>query len=316
MHAIFLLCTLVLDIHSERRGPVFAAFVDLRKAFPSVGRDALFQQMLTLGIPYHLVVAIRSFYITNVARLRVDNTVTRDFFVAIGVLEGSVLSPCLFGILFSIIWDLFEVTDFPTPDIRLYNVNSVWFIAYADDLVVLTLCPKKLESVLNKMASELKKLNLQMSLTKTEVMVFQHARSTMQEVEIRVGSVQLKQVNSFKYLGFIVIPSLSFSAHVARAAERARAAALITAQLIKRLSITKLELIGSYYTCYVESQFYCLELVPCSIMKSLISMRSLFVRSIFDLPMSTSHELAVVLFDVPPMEKVLVRRKSRFFLRL
>jgi hypothetical protein len=162
VHAIFLLRTLVLDIHNERRGPVFAAFVDLRKAFPSVGRDALFHRMLTLGIPYHLVLAVRSFYISNVARIRVDTSLTRDFFVAIGVLEGSVLSPCLFGILFSVIWDLFETTPFPTLDIRVYNINSVWFIAYADDLVVLTLCPKKLEKVLNKMAGELRKLNLQM----------------------------------------------------------------------------------------------------------------------------------------------------------
>ncbi len=110
MHAVFLLRTTVLDVLRGGKGPVFAAFVDLRKAFPSVGRDALFDRMVQLGVPYYLVAAIRSFYVCNVARLRVDNTMTKDFFVAIGVLEGSVLSPCLFGILFSVIWDLFQTT--------------------------------------------------------------------------------------------------------------------------------------------------------------------------------------------------------------
>ncbi len=104
MHAVFLLRTMVLDVLRCGKGPVYAAFVDLRKAFPSVGRDALFDRMLDLGMPYYLVSAVRSFYVSNVARLRVDNTLTKDFFVAIGVLEGSVLSPCLFGILFSVIW--------------------------------------------------------------------------------------------------------------------------------------------------------------------------------------------------------------------
>jgi hypothetical protein len=163
-HAVFLLRTLALDVIMTRRMPVFVAFVDLRKAFPSVGRDALFGRMLSLGIPYPLVHAVRSFYVANVARLRVDNCLTRDFFVAAGVLEGSVLSPFLFGILFSIIWDLFVTTDFPTLNVRVYTTDSLWFIAYADDLAVITLSAKKLEFVLNKLAAELKQLNLIMRL--------------------------------------------------------------------------------------------------------------------------------------------------------
>jgi hypothetical protein len=162
LHAVFLLRAVVLDVLTTGNGPVYAAFVDLKKAFPSVGRDALFERMTQLGIPSPLVLAIRSFYVANVARLRIDNTITRDFFVVLGVLEGSVLSPCLFGILFSVIWDLFSTTPFPTIAARIYNCDSVWFIAYADDLVVLTLSASKLEHVLNKMAVELRKLNLEM----------------------------------------------------------------------------------------------------------------------------------------------------------
>jgi hypothetical protein len=116
--------------------------------------------MLRLGIPSPLVAAVRSFYIANVARLRVDNSLTKDFFVATGVLEGSVLSPFLFGILFSVIWDMFVTSDFPTRRVRVYNFDCLWFIAYADDLAVITLSAAKLESVLNKLSAELKQLNL------------------------------------------------------------------------------------------------------------------------------------------------------------
>jgi hypothetical protein len=125
---MFLLRTTILDIIATGNGPVFAAFVDLKKAFPSVGRDALFARMLALGVPRYLVAAVRSFYIANVARLRIDNTLARDFFVAIGVLEGSVLSRCLFGILFSVIWDLFETTPFPTPKCAstMLTLSGLW----------------------------------------------------------------------------------------------------------------------------------------------------------------------------------------------
>jgi hypothetical protein len=161
-HAIFLLRTLALDIISSKRVPVYVAFVDLRKAFPTVGRDALFSRMIALGIPYPLVLAVRSFYMGNVARLRVDNLLTRNFYVAVGVLEGSVLSLFLFGDLFIAIWDLFETTAFPTTSLRVYSRRSLWFIAYADDLVVITLSASRLQRVLNKLASELKIFNLQM----------------------------------------------------------------------------------------------------------------------------------------------------------
>jgi hypothetical protein len=46
--------------------------------------------------------------------------------------------------------------------------------------------------------------------------------------------------------------------------------------------------------------------------KQLSSLRSIFVRSIYNLPTSTNHELAVVLFDLPPIEKTLVERRSGF----
>ncbi len=68
-HAIFLLRTLVLDIMDTNRCSVFLAFVDLWKAFPSMGRDALFGRMLAIGVPYPLVAAIRAFYVSNIARL-------------------------------------------------------------------------------------------------------------------------------------------------------------------------------------------------------------------------------------------------------
>jgi hypothetical protein len=144
-------------------------------------------------------------------------------------------------------------------------------------------------------------------------MVLQYATARKLDVEIRVDGVLLKQVSLFKYLGFMVTPSLLFTAHITRATERARAAAHVTAQLLSRLAITSFKRIGVYFQCYVESQFYCLELLPPSMLKNLCSLRSQFVRYIFDLPRSTSHELAVVLFGLPPVESVMVQRKNAFF---
>ena len=164
LHAVFLLRTLVLDVLRVTKMPVHVAYVDLKKAFPSVDRDSLFRRLLDLGVPIGLVSAIQSFYVINSAKLRVDNNLSTAFIIALGVLEGSVLSPCLFATLFTTIWDLFSITDFPSIGARVFSLDNLWFIAFADDLVIVTLSKEKLEAVLNRLHLELSKLNLNIRL--------------------------------------------------------------------------------------------------------------------------------------------------------
>ena len=42
------------------------------------------------------------------------------------------------------------------------------------------------------------------------------------------------------------------------------------------------------------------------------SARSLFIRTVFDLPRSTSHELSLVLFNLPPVKLLILERKVKF----
>ncbi len=103
----------------------------------------------------------------------------------------------------------------------------------------------------------------------TKVMVFKHPRRNRSEVKIRVDSVALQQVNVFKYLGFLVTPGLHFSAHVTQVKERARAAAYVTSQLVSKLQIFDFLRLWVYFQCYVESQFYGMELLPGSAIDAL-----------------------------------------------
>jgi hypothetical protein len=103
------------------------------------------------------------------------------------------------------------------------------------------------------------------------------------KIEIRVDGRLLRQVEVFKYLGFLVTPSFSTTAHVTRALERARAAASTLAPVLRRLKIFDLKRLGQYLNCYVESQFYGIELLPPNAVDAIASARSCFVRLVFDL---------------------------------
>ncbi len=69
LDAVFVLSNLVNFVCRENRLPLHACFIDLRKAFPSVSRPALFQRLIRLGVPRPLVLAISSFYQLTTARL-------------------------------------------------------------------------------------------------------------------------------------------------------------------------------------------------------------------------------------------------------
>ena len=122
LHAVFQLRKLIIHLLATTKSPVFVAFVNLQRAFPSVNRDSLFQRLIIMGAPRLLVTAIWAFYVANVAKLRVENSLSVPFFVSLGVLEGSLLSPALFGILFSSIWEFITTEDFPS--IRPHIIRS------------------------------------------------------------------------------------------------------------------------------------------------------------------------------------------------
>jgi hypothetical protein len=63
---------------------------------------------------------------------------------------------------------------------------------------------------------------------------------------IRVDGVRLKQVSVFKYLGFLVTPTLSAAPHRIRVTERARAAAVTVSVLLKKLNVLDFARLRSY----------------------------------------------------------------------
>jgi hypothetical protein len=292
-----------------------AAFIDIKKAFPSVSRPILFERLIQLGVPWPLVWAIRSFYVCNRTRLRVGNFLSRFFVVTVGLLEGSILSPILFSIVISVVWTIVQPCAFPGPENIVFQRDGVWVLAFADDLVILSPSREKLASVLIALDSELTKLNLYMNLAKTEVMTFIPAgRSTRVTPggEIVIRSKALAEVASFRYLGVVLTKTGSFTQHLDLIVSRALAAVHRTSDLILDLAITDLGRMRCYYSAFVRAQFYGLELIPFThdFISRFQLARSVFMRRVFRLPPGTPSDLFYILF--PSLRPALVCLRQRF----
>ena len=72
-------------------------FVDLRKAYNSVPREALWRALLKLGVPEGLVELVKSFHDGIKAKVRVDGELLEEFEVINGLCQGSTMAPTLFN---------------------------------------------------------------------------------------------------------------------------------------------------------------------------------------------------------------------------
>jgi hypothetical protein len=294
--------------------PLFAAFVDLTKAFPSMNRDKMFSFLVEKGAPTDLINAIRAFYVGNRARLRVDNLLSTCINVTLGVLEGSVLSPSLFSCVFSVIWEFISTTDFPSSQPRVLRIGAIWLIAFADDLVILSTDHERLNEVLSHLFSVLKDFNLVMSLIKTETMTFSPPSTrSVSSLSLQLAGSVLKHVDRFKYLGISVCSRWSLRGHVDLMTRRAEAAAAELHNIITRLEISDISRLTTYYRALVESQWHGLELLPVRVVDDMERVRLNFIRRRYSLPRCTAKAICFVIFDLwPPAYECLLRRFTFF----
>jgi hypothetical protein len=299
---------------SLAKKPLYAIFVDLTKAFPSVDRDAMFRFLLEKGVPSHLLKTIRAFYIGNTAKLRVDNLLSVVINVTLGVLEGSCLSPFLFSTVFSVVWEFVTCADFPSGRPRVLQLGEIWLIAFADDIVLLSTSSTRLQDVLSKLFTELKKFNLCMNLVKTDSLTFlpPRARSGLYDVQFEVNGVKLNKIDEFKYLGMFVSSKWGFGTHVARMRGRAEAAASELLRLTTTLEIRGLDRVTVFFRALVESQWHGLELLPNSVVDDVETVRAHFLKKMFNLPSATATNLSIVLFDLWPANYEAISRRLSF----
>jgi len=90
---------LLTEIHREFQQPLHVAFVDLKAAFDSVDRNALWKAMRLLrgiGVPPILMDLIIDLHTATSARVRLAGRLSTPFITTSGVMQGCVLAPALF----------------------------------------------------------------------------------------------------------------------------------------------------------------------------------------------------------------------------
>ena len=86
----------------EKNMGLYAAFVDLTKAFDTVSRDGLWKILARLGYSHKFLTTLRQLYKGQQGQVKYNGSLSGSFPISNGVKRGCVLAPTLFSIFFSI----------------------------------------------------------------------------------------------------------------------------------------------------------------------------------------------------------------------
>ena len=187
--------------HNSR---VYSCFLDFSKAFDNVNHKVLIDKLKDLGIPPLYIDLIKFWYSNQFARVRYNNIYSEEWKICNGVRQGGILS----GLFFCIYVDsLIEKISNLGIGCRL-GIHSSNIIAYADDIVLLAPSASSLQIMMNIVAGEALKLDLQFNVSKCRIMIFMFGKGMNIERQFLIGSQSVCHAQSIKYLGFYLTYNL------------------------------------------------------------------------------------------------------------
>ena len=198
---------------SAKQLPLYATFIDFKKAFDSINRDMMFAILRHYGIPEKIVHAIRTLYENSTSKVLVDGKTSAEFKTTTGVLQGDVLAPFLFIIVidyvirnsvgsYGFVTHLKEGTRTRThkPEQKLNDLD------YADDIALLESAIERAQDQLDQTSAEASKVGLQINADKTKLMII-GAPLYGPHQTIKHNTEYIEVVQDFKYLGAMMASS-------------------------------------------------------------------------------------------------------------
>ena len=207
---IFTLYTLICKQFNQNR-KLYVAFIDYRRCFDNINRQALFTVLERYGIVGHFLDVIKSIY-SNVLSAVKNNTgtLTEPFECPNGLKQGCILSPLLFNIFISEVSKSINTNGIHGLQL-VPNSDIFHHLFYADDNCIFSTTPVGLQNKLNILYDLSVKLGMEVNLDKTKIIVFRKGGHLSRFEKWHYNHIPIEVVNTYNYLGITFSTRMSFT---------------------------------------------------------------------------------------------------------
>ena len=174
---------------------LYSCFVDLKKAYDSIGHIRLFNHLRRLGLSGKLLDLVEDFYENTKCAIKVNGKITSFFKYGKGVRQGCPLSCLLINLYVNnTIHILNRASDSP---IHLSENDPTNALVYADDLIVLAKSQGELQEKIDKLSSFLQEKRLFINEAKVKCMVFNRG-NRLCKINLFINGIAIDNVKTFK----------------------------------------------------------------------------------------------------------------------
>jgi len=195
----------------EYRQPLFAAYLDLKAAFDSVDRTALYKAFDIIGIPAKYIRLFQNLHTNTESCVKYEGLLSDWFPIKSGVRQGCVLAPDAFNVAMD------QVLENSTSRMMLgTSVGEAKFtdLDFADDVVLFSELYGAIESALQIFEYEAATMGLKLNLLKTKTQSLSDFLPKPPDIWINGSRVEC--VDKFIYLGVSIDSSCSSSGEISR----------------------------------------------------------------------------------------------------
>jgi hypothetical protein len=186
----------IVEVSKLQRKPLYAAFIDFRKAYDSVDRSLLWTVLAGMGVHGPILHSLQQMYDQASMRVRLHGQLGEAFDTTVGVRQGDPLSPLLFGLFIDRVeaW----LNEQCPHGFKLQCGRLVRVLLYADDLCLVAETPQQLQALLDALHQFCSAHCLTVNINKSEVVAFNRGDAS---ATFQFDGQLLTRSDHFVYLG-------------------------------------------------------------------------------------------------------------------
>ena len=172
----------LLQKAKERGRKCHYHFADLKSAFDTTWRKALWKIMRSIGMKKKIVHIVEKMHAKTTCDVVVDGLLTERFSVSVSFREGCLLSPTLFNLFLDVVMD--EIKMFTNRVTLDENLN--FEARYADDTTLIAAVFERLQLSTDQLQKACKKYGMKISTKKCKIISYSTTNLTIEDEEIEI----------------------------------------------------------------------------------------------------------------------------------